>query len=568
MAPRQQRRDAVVLDLNRLSGKDLREFSNAEFEALAGQTFQAWQQDRKEMALLHYVPASEQSERIHLSDVRVRAIFAGNGAGKTETSLVECAMLCTGIVPEYLRRKHPDYDWRRKLRGPIQARVVCESIINVLTPIMLPKLRWNHWTGVDEPGGERGHWGWIPKFCLIDGSWERSWSEKTRLLRVLYRNPENIDEVVGESTIQFMSYDVHPSDFASGDLHFVLLDEPPTLPIYTENEARTMRVRGKIMLAMTWPDDPAINVDWIHDEIYERGVPGPKKRPDIECFEFHTTQNRHLDQDSIRVQMESWDERKRSVRIFGRQIRFSNRVHGDFTDVERTWCFACGEDRLCLEGVCVDCGSRDTTTYCHVQDFAWNPRWPVIHVIDPHPRKPHMSTYEGITPDDDWWQIAELECKGDPAAMRDEAFDLEASLGLQVVRRIIDPRMGGSPSGVNRERTWSDEFDAVGLYCDPGDPSDVGRTLVDQMLRPDPNTRKPRMLIHERCSNSIYQMKRFMWDDWRIGTDKSQKQKVKDKYDDYPACKRYLANEEPTFRGLIGSGHGSLQFGARSFARR
>ncbi len=550
---------APILDLDRLSPEALSKLTQAEFEGILSQGFAAWQIDRKEMALVHYEPASDQAARVHVSPARVRAAFGGNGSSKSELSLVDCIIRCTGIVPDSLKRLHPDHDWKKThLRGPIQARIICESIVNVLTPIIMPKLRWNHWTGVDEPGGERGHWGWVPKFCLLDGDWQKSWREKDRLLRILYRNPDNIDEVVGESQIQFMSKDQHPSDFASGDLQFVLCDEPPSLPIWRENEARTMRVNGVIMLAMTWPDDPSINVDWIHDEIYERGTPGPHKRDDYECFELHTTQNRYLNQDSIRKQMESWDERTKRVRIYGGQVRFSNRVHEDFTDSERTWCFTCGEDKTVIDGSCIECGSTDTTPYCHVEDFAWDTRWPVIQVIDPHPRKPHMCTFEVITPTDDWWQVAELECSGDPSDLRAASEDLAATLGMRVVRRLIDPKMAGNPSGTNRDRTWGDEFDAAGLYCDPAISSDVGRSIVDQMLKPDPRTRRPRMLVHPRCVNTIYQMKRFMWEDWKLGTDKGQKQKAKEKYDDYPACKRYLANDEPTYDGLVAMQRGGM----------
>lgn len=560
---------AAVFDIERLSGFDLQHLTKAEFESILSQGFAAWQLDRKEMALLHYEPASEQAAKVHVSSARVKCVFGGNGSSKSEGALVDGIIRLTGIVPESLKRRFPQHDWKKThLRGPIQGRVICESIVNVLTPIIMPKLRWNHWTGVDEPGGERGHWGWIPKFCLIDGEWQKSWREKDRLLRLYYRNPDNPDEILGESQLQFMSKDQHYSDFASGDLHWVLCDEPPSLPIWRENEARTMRVAGVMHLAMTWPDDPSINVDWIHDELYERGTPGPKKHPDFECFELHTTQNKHLNQESIRQQMEAWDEKTRRVRIFGGQIRFSNRVHPDFTDVPRNWCFFCGEDQIVSDGRCIVCANTDVEEYCHVEDFDWNASWPVLHVIDPHPRKPHMTAFIGITPWDDWWQVAELECTGDPSDLRAASEDLEAALNLRVVRRLIDPRMAGNPSGVNRDRTWGDEFDSAGLYCDPAISSDVGRKIVDQMLKPDARTRKPRIILHTRCVNSIYQMKRFMWEDWRIGTDKGQKQKAKEKYDDYPACWRYFANDEPQFGAFAEGSRGSVQGNYRRYPTR
>jgi hypothetical protein len=38
-----------------------------------------------------------------------------------------------------------------------------------------------------------------------------------------------------------------------------------------------MRVDGRLMLlAMTWPDDPSIAVDWLYDEVYEPGKSGQR----------------------------------------------------------------------------------------------------------------------------------------------------------------------------------------------------------------------------------------------------------------------------------------------------
>lgn len=526
--------------------------------------------DKKENALLYYEPASEDVERVHLSNARVRLAGGGNGSSKTEGALVEIAMMATGIIPHYLREKYPDHNWKKRLRGPCRLRVVCQSITNTLVPIILPKLRWNSWTGVDEPGGKRGHWGWIPKSCLVGGEWSQSWSEKYRMLRVLYRNPDNIDEVIGESTIQFQSYDVDAADQESGDLHGVLLDEPPPQSIYRANEARTMRVGGWMMLAMTWPDKPEINVDWLFDEVYERGIPGPNKRDDYECFRLRTTQNQFLMQEAIQKQIAAWDSRMVAARIEGQPVRFSNRVHELFTDVTDEWCFTCGERRPISEKRCAICGSSDVTTFTHVLPIDSGRGWPVIWVVDPHPRKAHMSLYIAVTPSDDWWVVAELECKGDPTDMRVMCDELESDLGLRVVRRVIDPRMGASTSGAVRDRTWRDDFDAAGIYCDLGvitHEADIGRDAINTMLRPDPHTRMPRLLFHPRCVNAIQQFKRFMWEDYKETIDKGQKQKAKDKYDDYPACLRYFALEEPNFDALMHSGR-IVQAAGVSYGRR
>jgi hypothetical protein len=565
--------EGASLDLDNWSAGKVGSLKNAELISALEQLAATWATDKKENALHYYIPASDDVEQVHLSTARVRFVGGGNGSSKTEGSLVECIIMATGIIPAYFRDKYPDHDWRKKLRGPVSGRVVCQSLTNTLQPIILPKLRWNCWTGVDEPGGPRGHWGWIPKMCLIDGDWQKSWSNKDRLLRVLYRNPDNIDEVVGESRIQFQSYDVDAADQESGDLHFVLLDEPPTEAIYRANEARTMRVGGWMMLAMTWPDRPEINVDWIFDEIYDRALPGPNKWPDYEAFRLRTIKNQFLNQESVATQIKAWGPRTAAARAEGQPIRFSNRVHETFTDVRDEWCFGCGERRPLADGHCTFCGSDDVTHFCHVVDFEVGRGWPVMWVLDPHPRKPHMSAYIAVTPDGDWWMAAELECKGDPTDMRIMCDEMESAFGFRVVRRLIDPRMGGSVSGAQRDRTWQDEFDAAGLYCDAAnavrgsEESDPGRAVIDTMLRPDPHTRMPRLLIHPRCTTAIHQMKRFMWDDWKQGSDKSQKQRVKEKYDDYPAILRYFANEEPDFETLMHGGRVIRAGGVRNYTK-
>ena len=45
-------------------------------------------------------------------------------------------------------------------------------------------------------------------------------------------------------------------------------------------------------------------------------------------------------------------------------------------------------------------------------------------------------------------------------------------------------------------------------------------------------------------------MKRFLWDDFKKGMERDQKQITKKKNDDYPAILRYVLNSNPDFRSL------------------
>lgn len=539
---------APTVDLARLHPADLKQLPNDGLRVVVERLVRIQQQDRIENQLRYYKPVTEHSKKIHLSKAHTIGVGGGNGSSKTESALVEIVALSTGIFPDCLYN-----EFKEKFTGPRQQRVVLESLTTTFHAVILPKLQWWKWTGLPPVGGERGHYGWIPKDCLKDQSWERSWSEKDRLLRFYCRDPENPDRVLGESSIQFMSHDQNPSSFASGDFDDVLHDEPPNHAIWVENQARTMRKNGRCLLAMTWPDDPGISVDWVFDEIYDKGQPGPNKDPEIDWFELYTTDNPHLDQVSIRRQMSQWSEEMRSVRIYGRPIRFSNRVHPLFTDVAQHWCFQCNRPIVSDGRGCSGCGGSDVEPYCHVKEFDHQTGWPCLWVVDPHPRKPIMFAWVMVDPADDLWVVAEGEVDGEPADVKARVEEIEEEMGLHTVIRLMDPNMGRSPGSVTRRSiTWQDEFNEAGLRCDLADDSELGRKRINEYLKPDPHRRQPRIHWHSRCQNSIYQFKRFTWDEFRRRDEKDLKQVPRAKYDDYPAIMRYAANYNPNFRFLRG----------------
>jgi hypothetical protein len=500
--------------------------------------------DRRECQLRYYKPVSDRAAEIHKSKARVIGVFGGNRSSKTETCMAEIVALATGILPNSVRD-----ELKPKFRGPVSCRIVIESLTTTLEPTILPKLQFWKWSGRGKHGSDQGHWGWVPKFCLKGGGWDKAYHTKNRILTLLCRNPDDEDEILGESTIQFMSHDQDPTDFASGEFHHILMDEPPKLAIWRENEARIMSVGGRMYLAMTWPDDPSIPVDWIHDEVYERGVPGPMKAPDVEVFELHSLDNPHIDQVAVRAQMAGWSDEMRQIRIFGRSIRFSNRIHPLFTDIPQFWSFSAGKIVFPTEqGVCPETRSRDIAEFCHVRRIEPSNRWPTLFLLDPHPRKPHMFMWAQIDGNDDISIVLEGKIDGSPQDVRDFVFHVEQSNSLKIADRLIDPNMGRSPSSAaRREITWQDEFAEAGLNCALADDSDVGRGRINDYLRPDLASMKPRLEIDERCSETIFQLKRYVWDNYRRQDERDLKQVPKAKNDDYPTLIKYLLNSNPTF---------------------
>lgn len=525
---------------------DLSKLSDEEFLKVAGEYLQLQAQDRQFNALRYYSPVSAEAAKVHSTNARTIGVGGGNGASKTETCLVELLIRATGQIPLSLRDTYP----REKLRGPIATRMVVESLTTTLIPIILPKMQWWVWTGQKPDGGEKGHWGWIGRHHLIGGEWKKSYTEKLRILRLLYRDTDNPEKVIGESSIQFCSYDQDASDFASGDFHFCLHDEPPKKAIWDENVARVMRVDGTIMVAMTWPSDPGIPVDWIYDEVYEKGIPGPQKDPGIEWINLYSTHNPHLNQTAVAERAGQMSDATRQTRIYGQPIRLSNRVHSLFTDTDREWCFQCNQPSIADEGrLCSKC-QNELTTFNHVHRLKADANYPVIYALDPHPRKPHCMGWFQINPNDDVEQIAELEFDGGPEELWDAVQNVESEYGWTSIRRIMDPNMGASPSDARRELTWQQAFERAGLVCDLADDSDVGSKIFDTYLKPDAATLRPRALVDPRCVRTIYQIRRFLWDDYRTSADREQKQVKKKKHDDFPALWRYVMNTDPSFRAL------------------
>jgi hypothetical protein len=523
---------------------DVSTLTDEQLLEMTSQVLALQEKDRQEFALRYYEPANETIGKLHSLTCGIIGIFGGNRSGKTEHALVEGIIRCTGIIPESLKASYP----RQKLRGPIKMRVTCESLTTVLDPIILPKLQWWSWSGVKPQGGEKGHWGWIPRHCLIGGDWKKSYNSRLRMLTLIYHDPDT-GRPIGPSYIQFMSYDQDPSDFASGDVNYNLHDEPPPHAIWKENRARCMGGGdgSTMIVSMTWPDNPAAPVDWIFDEIFDKGSPGPAKDPDVEVINIYTTMNKHLDQDKVTSSAAQMTKMEKDTRIYGLPIRFSNRIHPDFTDQPKTWCYECGKVvLLTTEGNCHECDSNYVSEFCHVEPLESVSTYPCVCLLDPHPRKPHFLAWVQITPNEDYETIKTLQVEGGAEDVRDAVKEVEDIHQWYSVSRLMDPNMGASPSGAKRELTWQMEFDNVGLHFDLADDSGVGRSRLNDFLKPDKIFMRPRFRINTSCTDAIFQMKRYVWDDPKKSERKDIKQVPLQKHDDYPALFKYLMNRLPT----------------------
>src|SRR3990167_993671 len=465
----------------------------------------------------------------------------------------ELAIRMTGNIPLSLQHTYP----REKLITlPIRARVVCNSLTDTLEPVIKPKLRCDQWNGVGDPSDGRGHWGWIPQHCLKGGTWEKAYSEKYRTLSV------NVDSywvgadgttnsMRGTSTCQFLSYDQDISAFSGSSMHWVGHDELPKSDIYRENRLRTLDVRGQILTAFTPPDEigqARADVSWFYDEVYE---PGRRSTPGFETIILHTEANRILDASAIADLAAKLTDEQREVRLHGKFLHLSGVIYSMFTQGSSIWCFTCQKKIVPVDGHCLTCKGDNVESFGHVIPPHPIPaNWPIVMVIDPHPRKKDAIGWFAVTPSDDVVLVAEAEADGTAADVKRVIDDTESRLKLLTRKRLMDPNIATETNDkMGRGWTIRRAYDDVGLRCDlANDEINAGIQNVMELLKPDTRTRKPRFRVFNTCQRFIYGMTHWSWDEWTRQGDREVKEKVRDKAKDFPDLVRYLANDRPAYR--------------------
>jgi phage terminase large subunit-like protein len=543
-----------VLDFAKLSGMSQEALTAyiLQHPEVLDQVAEVVQEDRKRVQLAYYQLANPMAARVHETTAREVAIVGGNRSSKTDTMLAELAIRMTGHIPLSLQSTYP----REKLSTlPIRARIVCNSLTDTLEPVIKPKLRWDQWNGVGDPGEGRGHWGWIPQHCLRGGTWEKAYSEK---YRTLYANVDNYwtgsdgttHSMRGTSQCQFLSYDQDITAFSGSSMHLVGHDELPKSDIYRENRLRTLDVQGTILTAFTPPDEigqARADVSWFYDEVYE---PGRRKQDGFETIILHTEANRILDAGAIADLASKLTDEQREVRLHGNFLHLSGVIYSLFTNGSSTWCYKCAKKIVPMDGKCLTCTSDDIGDFTHVIDAHVVPNnWPIVFVIDPHPRKKDAMGWFAITPSDDVVLVAEGECDGTAKDVKRYVEDMETRLGLYTRKRLMDPNIATETNDkLGRDWTIRKAYDDVGLRCDlANDEINTGIQNVQELLKPDQRTRRPRFRAFRTCDKFIYGMSHWSWEEWTRSGDKEPKEKVRDKAKDFPDLVRYLANDRPSY---------------------
>jgi hypothetical protein len=426
----------------------------------------------------NFLPNAGQLDVIK-SDKLIRAVFAGNGGGKTALGANEAIWSATGFNP--VTKKHT--------KVPTRGIVV-----------------------LDRP--EKVADAWLPEI----NKWYQLKASQLHKRGKPYYNHITFDN---GSEIMFAFHDQDPMSFESIEVDWVIFDEPPPRHIFI-SLFRGGRKKDSVpwFLIIGTP----IAAAWLRKEIYEPWAKG--ERDDIECFRYGTEVNKHnLREGYIESFTSVLSEREQKIRL-----------HGEFFD---------------LEGLALS-HLFDRQTHLLPDDFYFNPSWPCVIAIDPHPRKAHTAVLLGVSPDNKLYVLKELSSRAVPSQF---ARDLRAWYqGYKIVDIVCDSLgsselTGGSGNlsfiqvlkdgGVRvRATTFNEKKDEAWIQniqevlSIPLEPDNFGR-------------REPRIKFHRTLKGLISDIESVEWAKYRNIEEFKPKLAIESK--DFLSCLKYALAAEPHF---------------------
>lgn len=225
---------------------------------------------RKLEARTTYIPNAGQVD-VHKSAKQLRAVFSGNGGGKTALGVNEALWGCLGYNP--VTKTHS--------KVPARGVVVLDKPDKVET-VWLPELK--KWFPLKPEQLHKKGKPYISAITFDNGS-----------------------------ELLFMFHDQEPMSFESIELDFAIFDEPPPRHVYI-----ALRRGGRKKGSKPWflLIGTPIAAAWMRKEIYEPWARG--EAPDTECFRYGTNVNKaNLAEGYIEQFSSSLSEKERRIRLDG-----------------------------------------------------------------------------------------------------------------------------------------------------------------------------------------------------------------------------------------------------------
>ncbi|MDI6760947.1 MAG: hypothetical protein QMD05_08970 [Candidatus Brocadiaceae bacterium] len=344
----------------------------------------------------------------------------------------------------------------------------------------------------------------------------REWASRGSIKR-LYRNPRGVPVGILWDTNSFtelMSYEQDVLSFESKALDYVCFDEPMPKPIYTANMARLVDRGGYAWGAMTLigtgDKDSPFNTNWmwIYEDLYLSGL----EDPNTEIFVFDTYDNKYLRKEDVDLFAASLSEEEKAARLHGQFIHLMGRVHPVF--------------------------ERRSPWVVPAVTIPFD--WPIYESIDVNPGRYHAYLQATVSPKGQIIFCEELWFKGTLDDFAGKIHELRD--GKTPIWTVIDHNAYIIES--SSRTCMASELQRLGVVCQPAHKGAesvfAGINKVNTLLKLNPETENPNIVIMSHLTNCIYQMYNYCW---------GKANKPLNKNADMPDSLRYLVIMNPTHTG-------------------
>lgn len=425
-------------------------------------------------------------------------ITGSNQSAKTTTVVIRRLIRATGEVPPSMQSWFPMDTILKKT--PRYYRVVAEDYTNGLLKNVIPAYKQ-----------------WVPRKCLVGGSWEKSFSEKKNTLTLV-----NQGKICAE--IEFMSNQQEVGSFQGPPRDGNDYDEEPKREIYNENLMRMITAKT---MDQAFGMTPTKGITWVKD-LYDQGQ--DEQGHAVDCFRLCAVTNPAANLkvlDEIMAQVTDYDVLK--MRLLGEFVSLSGLVYGRLFD-ERT----------------------------HViEPFNIPKDYVVYRGFDVHLVTNQACVWVAVDRENNYFIINSYFKNADTQQLKDEIAGLSATyrLGWSRIDKSADSdiqvfKTDKDPAGMNAYKLLSRGKNAIQALqkSDKYTGSIIaGVDEIKRLLKVDPATGKPRLFVFRVPENKmiITAFKTMERDTFVDEDNKGMKDKIKEGKHHLHAALRYIFQGRP-----------------------
>lgn len=457
---------------------------------------------------IYYYEPQDQQLPFYNSKAKIRMLCGSNRSGKTEGGITDALAFAFGfypwLLPEELKYTPIDKLWAEKLIP-----------LDCLTPRKGPQkvlILEDDWDIVEKilTHGSEGKPGKLKYYIPPEAISGRPLKNGQGFICGY--------EFKNGSTLTLdteKSYDNNPGSFEGPDWDYILNDEPKKRALRNAVARGLVDRKGIEVFSFTPLAEP-----WMKDELWDKAAIDD----DIDTFFLDAYKNPHIDQAGWKSYVESLTPEERLCREKGEWAAFQGVIFKEF------------KNRMAKDGGHVieppdmEWLYTNTTTYVAIDPHARNPQTVLFASVD---KEGHIYFWHEIYKQ---CLIKEL-CKDIKAALQFYRKGTKKRLTIRPHIYIADPCIF-NPNPID-DRTWADEFDANGIYCEPGS-KDLAHGIADTREA----FKNDKLYISKDCKRTIWEIQRYVWADFK-DQDRTKKEKPKDKDDHMMECLRRIVVEDP-----------------------